>query len=122
MNELLPTAPIHSDIATTDIAATTNISSFSTPKRLSLSNTVDEIVSNYSFGVLQNENVSGFKTFDMLGYENMNVLIARERSLGDRLFKPIQKMQEMEWTHVGGRCGRGGRSSRGHPNYCAQVS
>lgn len=116
VSELLPADPVHSDIETPALATTTPISSFSTPIRQPSSNAIDEIVSNNSFGVLQNENVSVSKTFDLSGYENINVLIARERSRGGRPFKPTQKMQEMEWTQVGGRRtrGRGGRSGRGH--------
>ncbi|KAG2303966.1 hypothetical protein Bca52824_032617 [Brassica carinata] len=91
-----------------------------TPIRQSSSNTADEIVSNNAFGVLQNETVPVSKTFDLSGYENIDVLIARERSRGGRPYKPSQKMQEMEWTHVGGRRSRGrggrGRSGRGYYN------
>ncbi|KAG2321683.1 hypothetical protein Bca52824_014896 [Brassica carinata] len=106
MTELLAD-PTHSDTETPALAATTPISSFSTPIRQSSSNTADEIVSNNSFGVLQNETVPVSKTFDLSGYENIDVLIARERSRGGRPYKPSQKMQEMEWTHVGGCRSRG---------------
>lgn len=63
---LFPTAPRHSDIETPALAATTTpSSSYSSRIRHSLSTIVDGIISNNSFGVLQNENVSSFKTFDL---------------------------------------------------------
>ncbi|KAG2308180.1 hypothetical protein Bca52824_027928 [Brassica carinata] len=74
---------IENDTETPVLAATTPISSFSTPIRQSSSNTADEIVSNNAFGVLQNETVPVSKTFDLSGYENIDVLIAREVSWGD---------------------------------------
>lgn len=91
------------------------VSSFSTPIRQSLSYTYDGTISNNSFGVLQNENLYCFRTFDLSGYENINVLIARESSRGGRPYKPTQKLQE--WIQVGGRTrGRSGCSGHGHPN------
>lgn len=60
-----PTAPRHSDIETPVLAATTPSSSCSSRIRHSLSTIVDGIISNNSFGVLQNENASSFRTLDL---------------------------------------------------------
>lgn len=57
--------------------------------------------------MVQNENVFRSKTFEYLsGHGNINVLIAQKRFRGGKLFKPTQKMQKMEWTHVSCRRAR----------------